>query len=120
MIHDIPYQLVRVHSALIGSEKFALIISFFSQKADQEALASGNTRIPDFYLLPTSPLSRSKERPRDKMSAPNLYRYIYFYQSENALAFAATTSGAALVIDRATAGLSLQRICLDLHGTNCR
>ena len=43
------------------------------------------------------------------MSAPFLHRYIYFYQSENALAFAATTSGSALVIDRATAGISLQR-----------
>ena len=43
------------------------------------------------------------------MIAPQLHRYIYFYQSENALAFAATTSGAALVIDRTTARISLQR-----------
>ena len=43
------------------------------------------------------------------MSAPPLHRYIYFYQSENALAFAATTSGIALVMDRTTAGISLQR-----------
>ena len=43
------------------------------------------------------------------MSVPHLHRYIYFYQSENALAFAATTSGTALVIDRTTAGISLQR-----------
>jgi hypothetical protein len=43
------------------------------------------------------------------MSASPLHRYIYFYQSENALAFAATTSGAALVIDRTTAAISLQR-----------
>jgi hypothetical protein len=44
------------------------------------------------------------------MSAAPLHRYIYFYQSENALAFAATTSGIALVIDRTTTGISLQRM----------
>lgn len=38
----------------------------------------------------------------------HLHRYIYFYQNETQLAFAATTSGSALVIDRATAKLSLQ------------
>jgi hypothetical protein len=41
-------------------------------------------------------------------TSSHLHRYIYFYQSEKALAFAATTSGAALVIDRATAKLGLQ------------
>lgn len=57
-----------------------------------------------------------------KMSVSHLHRYVYFYQSENALAFSATISGAgpALVIDRATAGLSLQsshsRLALRLIG----
>jgi len=41
-------------------------------------------------------------------AAAHLHRYIYFYQSDTQLAFAATTSGSALVIDRATAKLSLQ------------
>lgn len=42
------------------------------------------------------------------MSAPVLHRYVYFYQSDTALAFGASTSGPALVIDRASAALSLQ------------
>ena len=40
----------------------------------------------------------------------HLHRYINFYQSNNALIFAASTSGTALVIDRATAEISLQRV----------
>jgi hypothetical protein len=41
-------------------------------------------------------------------SVSHLHRYIYFYQAENVLAFAASTSGSALVIDRATTRLNLQ------------
>jgi hypothetical protein len=44
-------------------------------------------------------------------TSSHLHRYIYFYRSESALAFLATTSGTALVIDRATAKISLQGTC---------
>lgn len=50
-------------------------------------------------------------------NAGHLHRYIYLYQSDSQLAFAATTSGSALVIDRATAKLSLQGVHLLVHAT---
>lgn len=43
-------------------------------------------------------------------NAGHLHRYIYLYQSDSQLAFAATTSGSALIIDRATAKVSLQGV----------
>jgi len=48
-------------------------------------------------------------------NAEHLHRYISLYQSDSQLAFAATTSGSALVIDRATAKLSLQGVHLHVH-----
>jgi len=44
----------------------------------------------------------------DMATVPYLHRYLSFYQSNTALAFAATTSGTALIIDRASAKISLQ------------
>lgn len=44
----------------------------------------------------------------DRMTSSTLHRYIYFYQGETSLAFAASTSGSALVIERATGAFSLQ------------
>ena len=47
------------------------------------------------------------------MNARPLHRYVCFYQSENVFAFSATMSGAALIIDRDTAAISLQGSPLD-------
>jgi hypothetical protein len=41
-------------------------------------------------------------------TVPYLHRYLNFYQSNNSLAFATTTSGTALIIDRASTKISLQ------------
>ena len=43
-------------------------------------------------------------------AVPHLHRYLNFYQSDGVLAFAASTSGAALVIDRTSAEIRLERM----------